>query len=110
MKREGGKFIGLKEVVEKQNKHLEFRTSKLKEKDPVRSQYYDKELILKLLSKTGCEGMKIIFGNDASGNPTMILTAADSKLNVISKNTTGLKDPDDDSYLGNGPQCPNMCI
>ncbi len=104
-----GVFIGLKEVVEKQKNHLETRTTKFKEKEPVISQFFGKEKILELLSKEGCIGIKLIYGADEKGMPSTILTAADLSLKVISKDTTGLKDFDDNSYLANGPNCPQIC-
>ncbi len=104
-----GVFIALKEVVQKQKKHLEARITKFKEKEPVRSQFFGKEKILELLNKEGCIGIKLIYGADEKGMPSTIIAAADSGLKVISKDSTGLKDPDDNSYLANGPNCPQIC-
>jgi hypothetical protein len=109
MKGTEGEFITMKAAMEKQDKHLNFRKQKLKETDPPRSQFFGKEKILALLSKPECVGIKIIFGNDEKDTPSLVLVAADSKLKVLAKDNSGLKGGDDNSYLANGPGCPNLC-
>ncbi|MCP9770936.1 hypothetical protein EGI22_23780 [Lacihabitans sp. LS3-19] len=106
-----GEFITLKEAIGKQEKHLKFRNSHFKEKDPVRSQFFGKEKLMTLLNKPNCTGIKILFGHDDKETPSLVLVAADENLKLIAKDFTGLKGGgDDDTYLAHGPTCPDVCM
>ncbi len=103
-----GQFITLDEAVAKQRKYLDHRKRVLKEKDPVRSQFFGKDRLLELLKHDDCVGIKIIFGLEDEKTPNLVLIAADENLKNLAKDCTGLKDPER-SYLSNGPVCPNLC-
>ncbi len=104
-----GKFITLKEAVTFQEKHLNHRKEVLKEKEPIRSQFFGREKIEELLKKDGCVGIKIIYGLDLGSQPSLVLVASDNQLNIIAKDSSGLKGDDDNTYLGGGPTCPTEC-
>jgi hypothetical protein len=104
-----GQFITEKLAGNRKKSHFDFRLKKLKESKPVESQFFGKEKLLKLLSKEKCVGLKIIYGISEDGLPNLILVAADAELNNLETDAKGLKGRDDDSYLSNGPQCPNIC-
>lgn len=105
-----GEFITLKEAIGKQEKHLNFRKAHLKEKEPVRSQFFGKEKLLILLNKPNCTGIKILFGHDDKESPNLVLVAANENLELIASDFTGLKGgSDDNSYLSKGPTCPDLC-
>ena len=103
-----GQFITLDEAISKQKNHIDFRVKKLNETDPMRSQFFGRDHIEALLKKEGCLGLKIMFGVDDHGLPSLVLVGADEFLNNLVPDTTGLKD-DSRSFLSNGPGCPNIC-
>jgi hypothetical protein len=86
-----------------------------KEKYFLSSMLFDKEIVLKLLSEQGCEGLRVYNALDDEGKEHFILVGADAKGNNI------LPDGDDDSstmnkatgseamLVDNGYPCPPAC-
>jgi hypothetical protein len=104
-----GEFVSQKVASAKQVKHLKFRAEKLKDKDPVRSQFFGKEKLMELLSKPECMGLKIFYGQEENETPNLILVAANKNLKNLVGDSTGLKDGGNGDYLTNGPYCPHVC-
>jgi hypothetical protein len=104
-----GKYITVERAKRKENRYLKFRKDILKEKDPVRSQFFGREKLLELLAKPGCEGLKIIYGLDKDLTPSLIIAAASGDLKILTIDNTSLKGGDDNDYLALGPVCPRIC-
>lgn len=105
-----GEFITAKEASGKQKRYLE-KCMKAGEKDPIRAEFFGKELLLSLLSKEGAMGLRVYQGISEDGKPSLILTPVNRDKKNIVMDQTGLKDmPAGDGDFGaNGPTCPMNC-
>ncbi len=104
-----GEYVSSKVAEEKCKKHQKIRNIKFEDKSPKISEFYGKEKLMELLNKPGAMGLRFFFASDDGFHPRLVIAAADSNLNLIVKDVSGLKDGNDGDYLSNGPQCPDFC-
>lgn len=105
-----GEFITAKEANQKQKRYLK-KCLKEGNKDPLRAEFFGKELLLSLLSKNGAMGLRIYQGLNKDGKPSLVLAAVNSQKKNIAMDLTALKDmpAGGGDYGGNGPDCPTNC-
>jgi hypothetical protein len=104
-----GEFINASKASNLQTQYLE-KEEKNGKLDPIRSEFFGKEKLNILLTKSEkVVGLRIAYGLEA-GEPSLILVPVDKDGNNIALDKSGLKDmPDGDDYLANGPKCPLAC-
>ncbi len=104
-----GEFINASQASNLQTQYLE-KEKKHGKLDPIRSEFFGKEKLNILLTKSDkVVGLRIAYGLEA-GEPSLILVPVDMDGNNIALDKSGLKDmPDGDDYLANGPKCPLAC-
>ncbi len=105
-----GEWITASEAARKQERFL---CSRRKEgiDDPIRAEFFGKDILLKLLRKKDAVGIRFYFGENEDGSPSLVLVATNSERKNVIPDQTALKDMPDGTgnYGGNGPKCPQYC-
>ena len=73
--------ISLKEAAEHTRRHRESHVWEVK------SGAFHKDQVLELLNQKGCVGLRIHYGREANGAPTLVLTGIDTADNDITAGT-----------------------
>jgi hypothetical protein len=105
-----GEFITSKEAHAKQERFLQ-KSTREGNKNPIRAEFFGKELLFSLLKKDGAMGLRFYQGLSEDGAPSLIVTAVNKEMKNIVKDQTALKDmpAGDGDFGGNGPLCPENC-
>lgn len=104
-----GKFISAAEAARRQERYL-IRQAEAGEKDPIRAQFFGRDILEKMLSKDGAVGLRIYHGINDENQSSLIIVPTDKSGKNLVLDNTGLKDmPDGDDHAADGPGCPMHC-
>ncbi|UBM60938.1 hypothetical protein LAG90_09860 [Marinilongibacter aquaticus] len=105
-----GRWITAAQASKKQEVHLK-KQREMGDSDPIRAQFFGKQMLQKMLDTKGAMGIRIYLGKEEDGQPNLVLVPTDQYGHDIVYDKKGLKDmPEDEADHGSdGPRCPNYC-
>lgn len=78
--------------------------------DETRSQFFGKEMIMEMMGRDGCVGLKMIFARDEEEDrPELVIAPVNEHGVVVARDLAGLKDDDEGDAGADGPRCPKAC-
>lgn len=103
-----GVYINAGEASVLQNTYLDEQTS-AGNTDPIRAQFFGRDMLLEMLGREGAMGLRIYQGIDTEDNLSVIIVPTDKYGKNIVADQSGLKDPFTTDYGAYGPGCPMHC-
>ncbi len=104
-----GEFITASQAAKQQERYL-VKERERGNNDPVRAQFFGKEILSKMLETKGAVGIRIYHALGEDGEPNLVLVPTDANGKNLVQDTSGLKDmPDGADHGSNGPTCPKHC-